>query len=446
MRVAFYGRLSDDKDGSSTGIDRQRYEANALCEAKGWRIVVEYVDSDLSAFQRHVKRPQFEQMLLDAGNGDFDLILTWKLDRLVRRIAEFGRIWSILDDAKVGLASVKDSFDTSTTVGLIIVNVLVGIAQMESENISIREKAKHAELIRQGRAFEGGKRGFGHTMGRRDVVPEEAQLIREAAEAIVGGVTLHSIERDWQKRGVVSPAGKPWRRGHLRRMFLSPRLIGRRTEDGPQGETAPILDEDVWRAVSGILTAPGRFRSGYAGRRWLLSGFLLCGKCNTKLRSKYREQRKDGRYGRRYACDACYSVLITAEPMEDALVDTILNLLDHSDIPQIVPADNSMASLRADEAALIELTRSRYVDRIITDAEFLPARQALTERIASAQRKMAPTPAVMMKGKAHAVWESADLDQRRSIVSAVIDHIVVLPAKRRGVPFDPERLQIHWRA
>src|SRR5687767_4661994 len=99
-------------------------------------------------------------MLTDLRAGKAQVLIVWKRDRLVRRMGEFGKVWAALEEGDVALASVQESFDTSTTAGQMLVNMLVGVAQMESENISVRQRSKHAELRRKGR-WSGGRRAFG---------------------------------------------------------------------------------------------------------------------------------------------------------------------------------------------------------------------------------------------------------------------------------------------
>ncbi|HEY2330536.1 MAG TPA: recombinase family protein, partial [Acidimicrobiales bacterium] len=84
MRAILYTRLSIDRDGTAEGPDRQRADCRRLAEAKGWEVVAEYEDRDMSAFSGK-RRPGYEAVLDDLRSGRADVVLAWKLDRLSRQ-------------------------------------------------------------------------------------------------------------------------------------------------------------------------------------------------------------------------------------------------------------------------------------------------------------------------------------------------------------------------
>lgn len=439
MKVAIYARLSDDRQGESTGISRQLHECRAMCDARDWTIVEEYTDSDLSAFQKGVQRPAYEQMLDDAGAGKFELVLVWKLDRLVRRIAEFGRTWSILDGNDVALASVKDAFDTSTTVGLIVVHILVGVAQMESENISIRSRAKHDELRRLGKGA-GGPRGYGHANNGRSVVEDEAAYIREAAQRVIEGETTYGIVKDWNLRGVRTPKGGRWDPKTLHGILLQERLVGERA--GVGGQIAPILRRGIWdRARSVLLSRPRQ--PGATARKYLLSGFLYCGEDGTRMKVHQHAA------GTRYRCPDCH-LSIVAAPVQEMLTEGVLTLIENSDLPDERDDETQglLDAIDADEQSLVDLSRARYVERSLTEAEFRAARDELVERIETAKRRYLTrsTSSPYEKKEVRSLWQEADLSWRRSVFGSVIEKVTVRKATRLGRFFDPARIEVAWRS
>ena len=126
-RVAVYLRISKDPDGTSTATDRQLKDCRALCREKGWPAPDVYEDTDLSAY-RDVRRPQYEALLEAMTTGDYDVVVVWKLDRLMRRIVEFSRFWQVAARHDVKLVSKHDSLDTTTPIGLAIVYLIVSQA------------------------------------------------------------------------------------------------------------------------------------------------------------------------------------------------------------------------------------------------------------------------------------------------------------------------------
>lgn len=382
-----------------------------------------YRDSDLSAFRKGVTRPEFEKMLADLP--DVDVVLVWKLDRLVRRFLEFARIWPRFQEHDVALASATEPIDTSSAIGRIIVLMLVGFAELESENISLRSRSKHAELRRQGRPSGGGSRPFGHTEGWRDVVPEEAALVESAAASLLAGASIESIARDF------TAAGYPKGATEIRRLLEQPRLMGRRAgQDGPGGTIPAILTPETWEEVQRALR--GRRRSGRrTPRRHLLSGLLECVDCRQRMKIHHHAA------GLRYRCPSCFQSVSEARS-EDIIVDGVLGLIDAGGLPDFPPRVEAAgvlhAQLEADEEALVELTQARYVERLLTDEEFRVARDALVARIAQVRDSLQVPPGGNRPeaGKAREAWASADLQERRAILNAVLERVEVSRAKKPG--------------
>lgn len=111
--------------------------------------------------------------------------------------------------------------------------------------------------------------------------------------------------------------------------------------------------------------------------------------------------------------------------------------------------DRSVEQLRADEEALAELSRARFVDRSLTEAEYRAARDPLVGRIENMRRRLEAQGSSLVLSQAHrkarALWGSADLSWRRSLVAAVVDRVIVHRSSRNG-SFDPSRLEVRLRA
>ncbi|MGI8998200.1 MAG: recombinase family protein, partial [Candidatus Limnocylindria bacterium] len=104
-RALIYARLSQDRNGQSTSTARQVAACEAWAAARGWEVAGKYVDADLSAF-KGVARPQYDAMLEAVTEGDGDLVLAWKLDRILRRPRDFERLWAMCEDRGANLATV----------------------------------------------------------------------------------------------------------------------------------------------------------------------------------------------------------------------------------------------------------------------------------------------------------------------------------------------------
>src|SRR4051812_7087734 len=197
-RLAIYTRISQADIETQTATTRQEHACRAFAAQREWHVSAVFEDVDLSAYQPGVVRPAYEAMLEAIRSGRVDGVLVWKLDRLVRRVAEFERFWTVCDEHHTLLASATEPIDTSTDLGLALVRILVALASLESATISLRLKALEAERARRGKPPHG-KRPFGLSDGWTDLVPEEAALIREAANRVLAGNSLRQIVLDWQR-------------------------------------------------------------------------------------------------------------------------------------------------------------------------------------------------------------------------------------------------------
>ena len=119
--------------------------------------------------------------------GDVDVVVVWKLDRLVRRPAEFEAFWTMAEAADVAVVSATEPIDTSSEFGLAMVRVLVAMASMESATSGLRLRARYAQRVNSGLPpGEQPQLRASPAIGKRSS-SAEAELIREAADRVIDG-------------------------------------------------------------------------------------------------------------------------------------------------------------------------------------------------------------------------------------------------------------------
>lgn len=457
-RAAIYTRLSHDPDGSSTATARQEADCRALAEGKGWLVTTVYQDNDTSAYQRRVKRPEFERMVADLQAGELDYVIAWRSDRLVRQPRDLERF---LDACQVGRAAfvscTEPEFDGAS--GLLILRMLVAFANHESGVKAERVARKRQEKAELGHPPAGGVRMFGYDRTGWQVVEEEAALIRDAAERIVAGESVTSICDEWNGAGVALPrGGQRWSPGNLRRTLTSPRLAALRVYKGRVlgpggGQWPPILSETVWRRLQAAIERP----TPAGPRRYLLSGMLRCGKCGAVLYGQPKG-RPQAPY---YNCPpprwgGCNGIGVKAELVEAEVVERALYRLGGADLDALLAGqsddgDELLATLRDDEAALEQLAKDHYVEKMLSRPEYLAARAGLEERVQATRRRLARSEASVLsrlprgEDELRRLWTKRTVDWRRAVLKAVIERIDVRPANRNP-HFNPERIKVTWRA
>src|SRR5205085_4182273 len=165
-----FNSLHAQREACEAYIRSQRHE--------GWAMLPAAYDVGGSS-AGHLQRPGWQRLLADVRAGRVDVIVTYKVDRLTRSLADFARLIEILDAHHVSFVSVTQQFNTTTSMGRLTLNVLLSFAQFEREVTSERIRDKIAASKRKG-LWVGGMAPLGYdTKDRRITVNEpEAETVR----------------------------------------------------------------------------------------------------------------------------------------------------------------------------------------------------------------------------------------------------------------------------
>jgi len=446
--------LSSDPDGSSTAIARQLQDCERLAASKGWQVTATYRDSDLSAFKRNIKRPEFERMLTDMSQGIIDAVLVWRTDRLARQPRDLERFIDACEKRSVPLASVTEPLDLRTNSGLFILRQLVNFAHYESAVKSERVRRKHVELARGGKHHGGGSRAFGLTSDRKAIVPEEAELVREAVAGILEGRSLHGIVVEWNRAGVRTPRDRMWSVGSFRQMIGSSHLCGQRVHLGvvvAEAEWPAIIPKETGLRLQALLNDPSRRRAGRPAEYLLSGGLLVCGLCQgNMLGHVHRGQR-------RYICPKVPhrpesgGLAILADPLEELVVSSVLHALDGPELWAALSANRTedqstlLAALEADEADLEQLGRD-LAERRLTRSQVYTATAIIRQRMDETRRKLIRPLNNLPDRDIASTWEVCGIDRRRAVLSAVLSEVRVRRARPGAGRFEPSRVELVWRA
>jgi site-specific DNA recombinase len=383
--------------------------------------------------------------------------VVWHLDRLTRHPRELEAFLDLCDEVGVEtLACVTGDVDLGAHSGRLMARMLGGLARYESDHKSERIRRKHEELAERGKVSGGGSRPYGYEPDRTTVRPVEAAIVNECARRLLAGESLRSITLDLNRRQVPSAAGGEWSPQSLRRMLYSARISGQREHKGEivaQAEWPAIITRAQSRQIRALLDDQAR-RTRREPRRYLLAGLLVCGHCGERLVAR---PRGDGT--RRYACakgpgfSGCNKTAINADPLEPFIAEAVLHRLDSpelaaalSDRPPEPDSQPWYDQLAADQAQLEELATA-YGQREITMPEWRKARDPIEQRISAAREQLAKTtrtsaldPYIGRSDELRHTWASLDLSQQHAIVAAILDHLIVGPARRGYNRFDETRL------
>ncbi len=486
--AAIYCRISQARDGSTLGVDRQEPPARALCERLGWKVERVFIDNDLSAY-RGKRRPDFEEMLACAKERRIGAIAAWDADRLTREPRENEDLIDLAEQYGIKLATVTGEYDLATPSGRLHFRIKGAIARHESEHRAERARLKQEELARDGKVGGGGTRPFGyledrvtlHTLpfsllGSRETIDGgEAQLVQEAAERVLLGESLRAVATDWTGRGVHTVTGTSWKTTVLRGLLLSPRIAGLRQHHGiaiGKAVWPGIISEETYERLKVLLTDPVRqLNGGQLARSYLLTGFLYCGGCGRRLVARPRADKR-----RCYVCasgvnfDGCGKIRRLAEPVEDLVREQLFAALDSSDWESMFQTtaraakkgaaeeQKLLAALKADEVALEHAERAHFIERdldgnpVLSRLHFLRVKHELEASMEETRRRLGRVIgnhaiASFPRGgeELRAAWKAGSLGWRRAFLTTYIERVILLPCLRGRNKFDPTKVKVVWR-
>jgi DNA invertase Pin-like site-specific DNA recombinase len=462
VRTAIYARISSDREGDGLGVARQVEDCERLAERKGWQVVEQYVDDDVSAWSGR-KRPQYARVLDDLESGMIDGLLVYDLDRLHRQPSELESFIEMCQRLRLtNVASVSGDIDLTTSDGQFQARILGAVAKKESDDKSRRIRRKHEELAANGKISGGGSRPYGYEADKLTVRPAEAAIVKECAQRLLAGEPVLSIVRSLNEREVSAAQGGRWAPQSLRRMLGSPRISGQRIHNGQIAATAEwpaIITAEDGAKIRALLANPDR-RTNKAARRYLLGGLLACSHCGERLVARPRSGGQ-----RRYACakgeafSGCGKTYINAEDVEGFVTEAVLHRLDSGELQRAIERRQRSApdaqrwwqEAEAAQAQLDELAAA-FGQRRFSMQEWMAARAPIEQRRTAARRELAKASRSNVLDRyvgngagLRAEWDTLDLSQQHAIVAAVLDHVVVGPGRRGYNRFDESRLTPRWR-
>ncbi len=348
LRCAIYTRKSTEEglEQEFNSLDAQRDAGESYIKSQqheGWVCAAQHYD-DGGFTGANMDRPALRRLLADIEAGKVDCVVVYKVDRLSRSLLDFARIMETFERHNVSFVSVTQAFNTASSMGRLILNVLLSFAQFEREMISERTRDKIAAARRKGK-WSGGMPILGYTVVETKLVVDaaEAKRIREIFEMYLEHQSLLAVvkqlnARDWRtkrwttRKGTVR-GGRPFDKNTLYDLLTNVAYVGkiRYKDEVHEGEHQAILDADLFAQVQSMLQRNGR-SGGRAVRNKhnaLLRGLLRCAGCECGMSHTYTA--KGSRQYRYYVChraqkrgwQVCPSPSIPAGEIERFVIDQI---------------------------------------------------------------------------------------------------------------------------
>ena len=346
LRCAVYTRKSSEEglEQEFNSLDAQREACEAYIasqRSEGWVPVRDrYDDGGISGGT--LERPALQRLLADIEEGLIDVVVVYKIDRLSRSLMDFSKLVEVFDRNDVTFVSITQSFNTTTSMGRLTLNILLSFAQFEREVTAERIRDKFAASRAKG-IFMGGVPPLGYDVQSRKLIVNEAaaanvRYIFQRFSEVGSGTT---ILRELAQRGITTRQGKPITKGFLYRLLNNRAYLGEAVHKGKSypGEHDAIIDQDVWDAVRTILKESPRVRANRsrANTPALLKG-LLWGSDGAAFSPSHT--RKNGKLYRyyvsqtllRHGAGSCTVGRVSAAEIEGTVVDQLRTVFRQPEI------------------------------------------------------------------------------------------------------------------
>jgi DNA invertase Pin-like site-specific DNA recombinase len=268
LRCAIYTRKSSEEgleqEFNSLHAQREACEAYiASQKSEGWVLVRDqYDDGGISGGT--LERPGLKQLLSDIEDSLIDVVVVYKIDRLSRSLMDFSKLIEVFDRNGVTFVSVTQSFNTTTSMGRLTLNILLSFAQFEREVTAerIRDKVKASRMKGM---WMGGYVPLGYDVVDRKLVvnEEEAAKVRGVFERFVEVGSATVLARELRNDGFRNKQGTLIDKGYLYRLLNNRVYRGEAMHKGKAypGEHEAIIDADLWDRAHSILQESPRKRA-----------------------------------------------------------------------------------------------------------------------------------------------------------------------------------------
>lgn len=290
-RCAIYTRKSTTNrlDAEVNSLSTQREICSAYITSQKYKSWVElpkrYDDGGQPGSS--LERPALAALMQDIEQGNIDVVVVYKIDRLTRSLVDFVRLIDLFDQRKITLVSVSQAFDTSDSMGRMVLNILLTFSQFEREMIgervrdSLRARKRHGKL-------HGGKPPFGYQIIDDELVIDEneAPIVRFIFDEFIRTERYIGVQRALEA-GDYRSSIKPLRKGGTRGgtaisssisygVLQNPVYVGeiKGHDSNYVGRHEPIISREVWEAAHALTKARRRPKPNAKGTGHFLASLL----------------------------------------------------------------------------------------------------------------------------------------------------------------------------
>ena len=427
LRVTFYARVSSESDEQLNSLDNQiSYYEELIKKNKKWTYVPGYVDEGITAISTK-RRKHFNEMISDAREGLFDLVITKEISRFARNTLDSIKYTRELLGSGIGVFFQNDNINTLDEDAELRLTIMSSIAQDEVRKLSSRVKFGHQQAIKSGVVL-GNSRIFGYKKEDKRLVIDESQapMVRDLFRLYATGeYSMKQLEKIFYEQGyrnyngnkiahttmsgiISNPKYKGYYVGNKVRIvdmftkkqkFLPPEEWVMFKDE--TGDTVPaIVSEEIWDKANEVLQRRSedvKNRQGVCNHANLLTGKLFCTHCGAAY---YRRESKskDGTVNSKWVCsnkinngaDSCPSFPIYESEIKPILfevfsetrVDVEALIESYTEMFKALEGDNEARTQIEEQKKIISLAeqkKNKLLELVTMDAITAANFKAMTD-------------------------------------------------------------------
>ena len=445
-RLALYTRVSTiEQSEEGYSIDEQERLLRSWAEKNNYEVYKCYSDRGISG--KDIKnRPALKELLKDAEEKKFDMVISWKINRISRKLADVLKIVDILEKNDITFKSYSEPFETDTPAGKMQFQMMALIGEFERGTIAQNVKMGMCAKAKSGEWCGGrvlgydlvpidSQEGAKRKKNRLTINEKEAEAVRFIFNEYVNGKGYKAITNQLNKLSYKTKKGNDFSVGSIREILTNPVYIGkvrynvrqnwsekrrRNINANPiitDGIHEPIIEEGLWDKVQAIMESkkgkPSRIYDG----EYPLTGILKCPKCGAGMViSRTTNKLADGTKKRiaYYCCGAwknkgtsvCNSNTIRVDKANEyvfnrisellsneKMVKSIVNNINKERHKKINPAKKELERIDK-ELEKIDRKKTKlfeaYEEDLISKEEFKERKDELNKRAKSLQEEKEP--------------------------------------------------------
>ena len=444
--IAIYCRVStEEQSENGYSIDEQERLLEEWCKKMGYVIYKCYSDRGISG--KNIKdRPALKELLSDAKAGKFDMVISWKINRVSRKLEDVLKIVNLLEKNNITFKSYSEPFETDTPAGRMQFQMMALIGEFERGTIAQNVKMGMIAKAKSGNWCGGRVLGYDLVpnnspeeekkgKNKLEINEKEAEIVRFIFNEYSKGKGYKAITNQINKLGYKTKKGNNFSVGSIRDILTNPVYIGeirynvrqnwsekRRRNINPnpirvKGKHEAIIDRELWDKVQLILESkkgkPSRIYDG----EYPLTGILRCPKCGAGMViSRTTNTLADGTKKRiaYYCCgnwknkgtSVCNSNTIRVDKANEyvfkkieelvsneAVIKAVVKNINKERKDKVKPAKRLLGDIDKELEKLDKRKRKifeAYEDDILTKAEFQIRKDELNEKIRILEEEKKP--------------------------------------------------------